>query len=74
MVKGVNMQVIKKYKVLPCDGYNGLTINSKVKKPGEIFSNTEWSFGEESLKKAVEKKRCKLIEEKDSKKDSKKDK
>lgn len=56
-----------KYKVLECKGHSGLTVGSYSRKPGYIFLESEWNFGEAALRKALAGKRCVLLKPKKKK-------
>ena len=64
----------QKYKVLECKGHGGLTVGPRVLKPGQIFYDFEWTWGEDSLRAAIAKKRCKIVKEKSKENSSKKEK
>lgn len=54
------MSDIKKYEVLEKAGRFGLTVGSKVLKPGAVFTERQWPYGEKSLEAAIKNERCKL--------------
>jgi choline kinase len=57
----------KKYIVLEKKGVSGLTVAHKSLKPGFLFSENDWIYGEEALDNAIDKKRCKLVSKPDKK-------
>jgi len=52
-----------KYIVLEKDGFTGLTVGNRVLKPGSMFDETSWPYGQEALEAAVKNERCKEVEE-----------
>ena len=52
------------YEVLKVEGKTGLTVGHRVMPAGARFAKKDWPYGEESLEKAIESKRCKLVEDK----------
>lgn len=53
-----------RYIVLENKNYPGLTVGSYLQKPGVIFYESQWTFGEEALRNALAEKRCKLLKPK----------
>jgi hypothetical protein len=51
----------KVYEVLEHPDFPGLTVGNYARKPGERFARKAWDQSEESLKKAIEDKRSKLV-------------
>ena len=64
----------RKFEVLEHEKKSGLTVGSYSRKPGFIFRESDWTGSRESLKAALENKRCKEIFGKSEKNDSKKEK
>lgn len=51
----------REYEVLEHEKFTGLTIGSRVSKPGSRFRHNEWRWGDESLEVAIKLKRCKMV-------------
>jgi hypothetical protein len=49
------------YEVIEKKGYSGLTVGSKVLKPGQKFELAGWPYGEKALAAAVKDERCKKV-------------
>lgn len=58
------------YEVLECKDYTGLTVGSKVLKPGQKFEKRQWPYSDKALEAATKDNRCKRISS--GKKDDKK--
>ena len=61
------------YKVLESNEFTGLTVGSRVLKPGQTFRESQWPYGKESLNDAVKNKRCKVVASKKEKSSNKED-
>lgn len=62
----------KKYIVLDHKKYSGLTVGDYSRKPGFIFIQKNFRGSDEDFQHALKEKRCKLVDEKPEKKESKK--
>ncbi len=59
---------MKSYKVLESKNHIGLTVGSRVILEDEVFSESDWKYGNDALQTAIENKRCVEIKEKEEKK------